>query len=355
MKERINYPDQLASLLEEWRGYGWYQAEEVVAAFEHMLRELDETDIQALLRAAEQPEIAEFEVAILGAIGDERAVPPLLAHLDDPSGWTWQLEVDQRRLCLNALVSIAIRLGDPDVNAQVIDRLVHYFFDRRYDEHFLSPGTHDLRCYYITQWSIEALGRLGDERVIPLLLPVLASDHTPSIVEAAIEALVSFGDASAIPVLIDLVKQQHYSVHAALDALARLRQPEAVPGLLEALDRGLEMEMPDEVKASILWTLGELEDPRAVPALLEIAETHDKDMRAAAIEALGKIRDPAAVPALIAYLGDDTVLNRQDYAGTLFLFQTYRGKRVASMAIDALLRIGTEEAQEAVANLFGGW
>lgn len=52
--------------------------------------------------------------------------------------------------------------------------------------------------------------------------------------------------------------------------------------------------------------LGLLRDPQAVPGLLELLEDPHDQVRAAAIDALGQIGDPSAIDALLACLADPT-------------------------------------------------
>jgi hypothetical protein len=78
--------------------------------------------------------------------------------------------------------------------------------------------------------------------------------------------------------------------------------------------------------------LGLLRDPLAVPGLLELLEDQHDQVRAAAIDALGQIADPSAIDALLACLSDPTRHERTR------LVQALRG--FGSSATAALLAHG---------------
>jgi len=47
-------------------------------------------------------------------------------------------------------------------------------------------------------------------------------------------------------------------------------------------------------------------------------------------------------------LNDATVLHRQDWGGTFWLFRSYRRKKICDMATEALKQIGTPGALRAI-------
>ena len=59
-----------------------------------------------------------------------------------------------------------------------------------------------------------------------------------------------------------------------------------------------------ETRSYALVALGELRDPLAVPAIIEATRDPEKDVRKTAIFTLGQTEDPRAVPVLVAALED---------------------------------------------------
>lgn len=86
----------------------------------------------------------------------------------------------------------------------------------------------------------------------------------------------------------------------AARSLGEVKDPEAVPALIEALqDRDV------RVRQDAAWALGEIQDARALPCLCEALQRWDKDVRRTAAVALGEIGDRHAITALIAVLLDN--------------------------------------------------
>lgn len=113
---------------------------------------------------------------------------------------------------------------------------------------------------------------------------------------------------------------------AASRALARLRDPAAVPHLLSALD-----DPTTAVAAARL--LGRIGDPAAVEPLLPVAGSGPSDIRVAAVEALGAIGDARALGPLATALEDPD-------------------RDVANAAGRALGRIGDPAAREVLERAF---
>jgi HEAT repeat protein len=146
-----------------------------------------------------------------------------------------------------------------------------------------------------------ALGAFGERRSLPYLVRLLAyeysniSDHQ----KAAAWALGELRDPLAIPALIETVSRPSLA-ETALAALSRIGSVEAVEPLVAEVGRiwwypGM---------AAAARTLGELGDQRACPALLDLMAVDRADVRRAAATAIGQIGGPAAVLPLIRALGD---------------------------------------------------
>jgi hypothetical protein len=85
----------------------------------------------------------------------------------------------------------------------------------------------------------------------------------------------------------------------ACEGLARLRDPRAVPYLIQALGDGY-----DSVRSAASWALVRIGTP-AVPHLIQALQDEDRYVREAACKVLGRIGDPQAIPHLTKKLEDE--------------------------------------------------
>jgi HEAT repeat protein len=179
-------------------------------------------DTLILLLQDKVPAVREEACRAIQAIG-EASIPPLLKRLQDPN-WRIRLRAVEALALLKPQVAVAplMRLVADDVDSAV------------------------------RQDAIRALGEIGNAHAIPLLLDSL---NTPSLQLKAIEALGNLGAVEALPPLMALVrslpadayedrmegctdpqyKEELPPLEAAVKALAKIRDPQAVPVLLEAL------------------------------------------------------------------------------------------------------------------------
>jgi len=185
------------------------------------------------------------------------------------------------------------------------------------------------------------MGQLKNSSALPHLFEVIQNRHSHTwLKERAIIAVGQIGDEQAIPQLIELIDKHDYNLHFAIEALVIMGSMTAVPHLIASLEKARD----DDTKAAIMHALGQLRDPRAIPILTECVKAYQADMKAAAIQALGNLGDPGAIPILETCLEDSTILNRQDWGGTFWLFRTYRQRKICEMALEALKQIGTPDA-----------
>jgi HEAT repeat protein len=128
--------------------------------------------------------------------------------------------------------------------------------EKRKEENFekiMNQLSHDHIPYRVK--AVEALGRIGDERAVEPLLPLL-NDPSPDVQWVTAQALGKLHDRRAVEPLIEaLLNSDHW------------------------------------IRKGAAWALGEIEDDRAVPALVPLLRDRKKDVRIAAAEALGRILD----------------------------------------------------------------
>ena len=151
--------------------------------------------------------------------------------------------------------------------------------------------------------AIESLGDLGDKSTVAKLAAALTSTDI-EIQIAAAEAIGKLGDHRVVPKLLEFLDAQSHEVkdnetlHRLVRILQRLRDPRAVLPLCELLDA-------DDVKLRrrVVEALGTVGDGSARLALERVLQRdHADEVRAAAAKALGDLGDPAAIGALTTAL-----------------------------------------------------
>ncbi len=184
---------------------------------------------------------------------------------------------------------------------------------------------------WILRWaSVEALAWIGDQATVQPLIQRL-DDENWMVRVAVIRALAEIGGKAAVPGIGEAMIDANDLVReAAAEALGVLGDPSAVPTL------GLALTDPERfVRLAAVQALGLLGDRAIVPSLAQVLHDGDDQLRWAAAEALGKLGGEEAVALLIDLLSDDTGPQWEE-------------KRVCDVAADALEKIGTPKAREAL-------
>lgn len=110
-------------------------------------------------------------------------------------------------------------------------------------------------------WALRSLAEISHPQVPPLLLPSL-HDPDPAVRQCAALALRQQPTPQAVPDLIScLDNEDRLLAHLAADALVAAG-PEAVPPLLDLMEKGSQRSRLEAVRALAL-----LEDQRAIPVL----------------------------------------------------------------------------------------
>src|SRR5439155_24896592 len=85
-------------------------------------------------------------------------------------------------------------------------------------------------------WAGYGLAALGEPKGFDLLTEVVSSDPRWTERRHAVEALGKLGDSRAVPVVVKALKDKHVNVRAsAADALGKIGSPAALPALTDAL------------------------------------------------------------------------------------------------------------------------
>jgi hypothetical protein len=142
---------------------------------------------------------------------------------------------------------------------------------------------------------IDSLGVVGDESVLPALIPLLR-DANPEVRLAAITALGELRCPGAVPPLCRIVQGQPsgtYDRAAAIDALAAIRHSDALPCLIEVIEG---QEHGRERRKAIL-AFAKIGHSDAIPALTRLLRAGDEPgLRTCAARALRVLLQARAEP-----------------------------------------------------------
>lgn len=207
------------------------------------------------------------------------------------------------------------------------------------------PHTHEAIIVAIVQQT--------DAERIPRLVAMLREDN-PVRQNAALNTLIEIGAHNAL-ILASALKHSSSDVRLQVAIiLGDLRQPQTTRALIERLDD------PDEapnVRHAIAQALGKIGDRTATPGLMLAAERGDFWVRYAAVEALGRLGDKRAVGTLLRleradpWLRPATVRALGDIGNTEAIPSLVRAlsdkneaknDAVRAAAIEALLKIVVE-------------
>jgi hypothetical protein len=136
----------------------------------------------------------------------------------------------------------------------------------------------------VRRMAAHTLSQIGDRDAIPDLVALL-SDPNDTVSRAAIDALVQIGTPAIAMLVVALDDPHRLRRRAAILALVEIGGPEAVPGLIAAL------QVPDwHVSRTAAVALGRSGDTRAVLPLIATLDSDDEhlcDLAAAALERIG--------------------------------------------------------------------
>ncbi|MDP8214662.1 MAG: HEAT repeat domain-containing protein [Candidatus Euphemobacter frigidus] len=149
--------------------------------------------------------------------------------------------------------------------------------------------------------AIKNISRIPGPKADALLLETL-NDPDPSVRQAGALALGRWGDEQVIPMLIRIVDNRRLSTDA-ISILARMKVDEAVPAIAKHLS-------DDHLghRRNTAHYLGMMGDPQALDYLLPCLKDESYLMRKTTVYALWQLHDPRAIPPLIEALNDDAAI-----------------------------------------------
>lgn len=225
--------------------------------------------VTAVMRAAQRGAIAlDAALGALSLLGDKRALPYVLEHLD----------ASDARI-RHAVVRAALTLTDPrEADGRVVD--------------VVRARARDLRVPLGERiLLIKLLGRSGSPRALPLLLP-LAKSKPLAVKMAAVDALGTLGVASreVDAVLLEALEAPSERLRiAAADAIASVGKDAAAHALLHELGVSAEGDR-GAIGVALSGALARSTDPKLVSAVGRAMASAPATARDSLIEGLGRMR-----------------------------------------------------------------
>lgn len=298
---------------------------------EHTDTEILNNLLQALGR--ERIQIRSAAAKLLGWIGDERAIEPLIGLLP---------EIELQNEVMDALLTLgrggAIRSLLPFLNShdEIIRRCTAELLGEIGDSSAVQPLIKSLSDEdgHVRGRSALALGKLKDISAIAPLMGLL-TDEYEDVQESAVTTLAEIGVdmEQLLPSLSS--KEPKLRKNTAL-ILGKMKIEDAVPflgfaikdespevregvvmalGMIGGEDAGrfLTLALTDEestVRRSSALALGEIGYEKGVDSLIILLKDEDSLVRVAAVRGLGELKNPNALPPLIELLRDKDLMVR---------------------------------------------
>lgn len=302
-----------------------------------------------VLNAAD-PDVCRAAIEALGKIRDERAIKPLVALLREKRPEIRDSVTGALAVFGSPAVKPLLELlkdNDPKVRLTAMDVIVAIGAPAVETLCSLLKNTDGLKGSLVA----EALGRIGDKRALGALVAAL-KNKSKEIRSSAAKALGMIGDAGAVQGLLEAMGDKEISVRdSTAEALQKLGWN---PGkdstgaryliLKQDWDKCAEIGAPavepliqfiqEEPYATVATlkaaeALEKIRDPEAVPLLIDALEHRKDEVRSAAAGALGAMRVTQAIDQLAFLMGDNV-------------------SSVGKAAAAALLRIGGDPVQQAL-------
>lgn len=215
---------------------------------------------------------------ILGDLGDELSIDPLLGILNNPK---------ESPAIKNKLVLAFRRIK----NARIIPALMEMLEKE-------SPETATVM--------IETVGSFGPEAqpAAPKFHEILKSvryQNDEKLIKALIDALGDIKDPASAPEILPFISDSRTRVRwSASNSLGKIGVPDIAPQMVKLLSDEF-----IDIRQITIESLGKLGHKSVVPEIIKVM-LNDKDLRTRQLsaETLGKINDPASLPPLIAALNE---------------------------------------------------
>ncbi|MBI2944668.1 MAG: HEAT repeat domain-containing protein [Candidatus Wallbacteria bacterium] len=221
-------------------------------------------------------------VRILSELSDPNTIEPLLRLLGS----------DNPRLEAKVIKTVSKIVRESQENKELVVRAVMGHF---------RPTESEFKLYSI----VEALGRIAHPGTLPFLMECLRH-QLPRVRANAIEAIARIGvpEDDLIRLVSPLLMDENNrvlanSVAALWPTKARDRARAVMDMCLAATDKWY--------RASIAFTLGQIDSPDSVGPLVDLMKDADSDVRRNAVNALGRLKAKAAIAKLVEHVNDDDI------------------------------------------------
>jgi len=289
------------------------------------LANADASSMTSLLKVARESEDAAAVRAAIMQLGYEKreeVYPVLVEKLDDPNPSVQHAAV--------------VALGRHD-RAEAIDELSK-------PKIFYSP-------YHQIRWAaVTAVGRLGDHRVIDLLLKAAEDPEwivrTEAITElmGKVRDIIARKDVRLARLLIYMFSLDNEEiVDLAMGGFQELGSP-----CLEWLHEALRNPSPN-IRSNAARTLGKMKSHGSTPYLLDLLQDEEAPVRASASEALGLIGAKISIEPLVMMVQDNVEKVQEQAVSALVGF----GKTATVPLLNALTRERDKYAQRAFLKCLG--
>ncbi len=228
--------------------------------------------------------LREEAARVLGILGDVRAIAPLLSALSDTASAAVHVRAEAAR-ALGRLGSsepvphLVDAVGDPD------DKLRTYAIEALGalgDSRAVMPLIQELSGFRQAGRAgiIQALGRLGDTVAIEPLLEVAGEQPHTYLNGYALQALARLGEASIVPLIL-----HERAWHQELSQVLKTLGSSAMPPLVAQLRSGER----EEVRALAAMSLGDLGEGRSMGSLITALQDPSTQVQKAAARALAQL------------------------------------------------------------------
>ncbi len=253
--------------------------------------------------------VQEAAASILSSIADERVLDPLISALLSED-WVVRMHASRaigRLANPQAVDTLVLLLQDkvPTVRNEALAAL------KAMGEQAVPPLLTALqeKDWRVRLKAIEALGVLGSQTAVQPLLDIVKNDPDTAVRQDAIRALGNIGDPSATGCLLRALNEPRLQIQA-IEALGKIGDRNTVPALMKLVTRldpaqyegrvpACEDERDEQdlaVVESAIRALARLRDDQTIPVLIQaLQSTLVRKEAAEALAAFGK----AAIPPLV--------------------------------------------------------
>ncbi len=242
--------------------------------------------VPRMVQLLKDPMLGDHTINLLGQLGDESVVGPLVDVLNAPA-------CESTRLIARALATLSDRYEQQYGESRYIAELASREISPTGLQHLLdeldqSPDEGELRSLAVVLGWLK--GAVVDRALTRLMGRVDLRDEV-------IEALVRHGSATLNLLISQLTAEDLEVRRSAVVALGRIRNSSATPALVNTLkEESLAIEAAN--------ALAQIGDPSAVEGLLNLVGSDDASIRQATVSALNSLITPSMSERIVPLLHD---------------------------------------------------